>query len=240
MFLENGYSPVLSLVTAAFELGAAGWIFTLAIDKRVRNLLIGLLVVLAGYQLAEIWVCASTDDPFRARLALVDVTWLPVLGLQLVAVFTGLKNALWVNLLRFQWAFAVGLCAWMMLDQSFVIGTVCSTVVASYMHDTPFHHVFGGWYETLMFTIVIGAGVGMVRSASERARANLLDFQLGILGFTIPAFLAQLIMKDLDPSLPSLMCHFALILAVFIVRIARREARYERGELSDAAPAMAK
>lgn len=233
MFLENGYSPLLSLLTAAFELGAAVWVLRLGIDKTVRNLLVGLFVVLAGYQLAEIWVCAATDDPFRARLAFSDVTWLPVLGLQLIAVMAGLKSALWRNLLRAQWVFAGGLCVWMMTDQSFVIGTVCSTVVASYMHDTPFHHVFGAWYETLMFAIVVGAGVGMVRSQSERVRANLLDFQIGILGFTIPAFLAQLIFKDLDPSLPSLMCHFALVLAIFMVRIARREAKY----VTEGAPA---
>ena len=229
MLLENGYSPLLSLFTAAFELGAAAWVLRLGLDAKVRNLLVGLFVILAGYQLAEIWVCNAPEDAFRARVAFCDVTWLPVLGLELVAVFAGLKSALWKGVLRFQWAFALGLCAWMMLDQSFVIGTVCSTVVATYLHGTPFHNVFGGWYESLMFAIVIGAGVGMVRSDSVRTRANLLDFQIGILGFTIPAFLAQLILKKLDPSLPSLMCHFALILAVFMVRIAWRESRHVQG-----------
>ena len=92
MFLANGYSPLLSLVTAAFELGAAGWILTLGLDRRIRNLLIGLLVVLAGYQLAEIWVCAATEDPLRARVAFAAVTWLPVLGLQYVAITAGLKR----------------------------------------------------------------------------------------------------------------------------------------------------
>ena len=229
MLLENGYSPLLSLFTAAFELGAAAWVLRLGLETRMRNLLIGLFVILAGYQLAEIWVCNAPEDAFRARVAFCDVTWLPVLGLELVALVAGLKSAFWKGVLRFQWVLAAGLCVWMMVDQSFVIGTVCSTVVATYLHGTPFHNVFGGWYETLMFAIVIGAGVGMVRSESPKVRATLLDFQIGILGFTIPAFLAQLIFKKLDPSLPSLMCHFALILAVFMVRIARRESRHAGG-----------
>jgi hypothetical protein len=41
----------------------------------------------------------------------------------------------------------------------------------------------------------------------------------------MPAFITQIIWRDLDPSLPSLMCHYAIILAIFLVRASLREQR---------------
>jgi hypothetical protein len=222
--VENGYSPLLSLLTGLFEVGAAVWCLYQPGRWPIRRMVFALLLVLAGYQFMEILVCTQLEQPLLARLAFADVVWLPSIGLSLMLCIGRFSG--WVHhAVRGCWVGAAALTAWMLIDQRFVIGTVCSTVFATHEHGTPFHHVFGAYYELALAGLIVGCGAGMVSAERALDRAHLLDLQLGILGFLVPAMLTQIIMRDLDPSLPSIMCHYALVLALLLVRMVRREAR---------------
>lgn len=226
--MDNGYSPWLSALTATIEIAAGIWALRSPGRRRVRIPVALLQFVLAGYQLAEIFICANPERTFLARLAFVDVVWLPPLALTLLVglaqpgrgVRTAVKGA---------WGVAAGLAVWMAVDPSFVVGTVCQAVLATYEHGTPFHHAFGGFYELSLGAIVFGGAMAMARVEDRVDRAHIADLQMGVIGFMVPAMLTQIIWKGLDPSLPSIMCHYALILALLLMRLTRREARAATG-----------
>ncbi len=122
------------------------------------------------------------------------------------------------------------LCVWVLVDPTFVSGTVCSTVLATFRHDAQlFHYAYGGFYEMGLLALMLSGTVVMKRVESPLARHHAADLQMGTILFVVPAFITQLIWRDLDPSLPSLMCHYALILALFLVRAALREQRDASG-----------
>src|SRR5512136_1228108 len=78
------YSPILGIATAAFEILVALWALTGPGRRDIVRITSAVLLLLAGYQLTEVLICAA--DPaygFLPRLAFIDVTWLPPLGLLL-------------------------------------------------------------------------------------------------------------------------------------------------------------
>lgn len=216
--------PWLSLATAAFEIGAAVWVLRGPGRTAVVRLTALLLVVLAGYQLAEVWVCADPDALVRARLAFCDIVWLPTIGLSLLCAYRGGPSDRVRWLLRACYAYCGVLCVWVLVDPSFVSGTVCSTILATFSHDaTLFHIAYGAFYEAGLLALLLGAAVVMRGCEDPVQRAQVADLQMGTLAFVVPAFLTQIVWKTLDPALPSLMCHYALLLAVFLVRATLRE-----------------
>jgi hypothetical protein len=222
--MVNGYSPILSLVTAAVEVAAGVWALRSPGRAAVRWPVAALQFVLAGYQLAEVFICAHPEDTLLARLAFVDVVWLPPMALTLLLTLSGGAGLARVGV-RTAWGAAAGLAAWMAVDRSFVVGTVCQVVLATYEHGTPFHHLFGAFYELCLGGIVFGAAFALPRVADAIDRAHISDLQIGVLSFMVPAMLTQIVWDELDPSLPSIMCHYALLFAIMLIRMTRREAR---------------
>ena len=259
--IANGYFPALSLVTGLFEVGAAVWI--LGTFRRTKmhpkypnmplpkcgpvSLYAGiLLLVLAGYQFLEIMVCAKPEETLLARIAFADVVWLPPVALMLLSVIvkgSNEPNALpvWAHrAIHGSLLMALGLAIWVVVFPDFVVGTVCSAVIATFHHGTPFHHVYGGTYELGLAGLIFGSAIALkgIEGSTEAARVaknHLVDLQTGTWGFMIPSFIAQIAIKDLDPSLPSLMCHFAGILAIFLLRIGIRDRKYTESKRASAA-----
>jgi len=231
--VDNGYSPLLSLLTAAFEIGAAIWVLRGPGERRFLRTVAAILVVLAGYQLAEVVVCANPERLFWSRLAFCDIVWLPPLGLALLVNYAGAVPA-WVRrVVQASFVYAAVMCVWVFLDPANISGTVCSTVLAMYRHDAlAFHIVYGGFYEVGMLALIIGPGVVMRGMDDPRRRALLADLQFGVVGFVFPAFITQISWKAIDPALPSLMCHYAIVLAFFLVRSVHRERRFEARDSS--------
>ncbi len=214
----NGYSPVLSLV-----LGAAVWVLRQPGRTHVLRQISLLLVVLAGYQLCEVWVCAKPEHLFRSRLAFCDIVWLPCLGLSLLLTYAGNAPKWAKRAVQGCFIYAAAMCVMVFLDKDFVVSTVCKAMLATFYHGTLFEHVYGVFYELALCAILVGAAVAMTRLTDTTARKHIADLQIGLLGFIIAGFLTQIVWVDLDISIPSLMCHYAIVLAIFLVRTTLRE-----------------
>ena len=226
--MTNGYSPTLSLITAAFEIGAALWVLRGPGDLGFLRRVSTLLVVLAGYQLAEVFVCANPENLLYAKLAFCDIVWLPPLGLSLLAYYAEPVRP-WVrHVVRGSFVYAGAMCVWVFVDPANITGTVCSTVLAMYKHDAlAFHFVYGGFYEAGLLALIIAPSIIMKKLEDPRRRALMADLQLGVVGFVFPAFITQISVKSIDPAIPSLMCHYAIVLAIFLVVSVRRERRLD-------------
>jgi predicted branched-subunit amino acid permease len=69
------------------------------------------------------------------------------------------------------------------------------------------------------------AGVG-----DPNARSHLASIQSGVLGFVLPSLFLRLFVKEPAGLMPSVMCHFAVTLAVALAVLVSRERRLAVGE----------
>jgi hypothetical protein len=219
----NSYSPVLSIATALIEITAAVWVFSGRGRRRFTRPAGLILLLLAGYQIAEAVACSNTTGSSAARAGFLDILWLPVVGVILVFRLSDLPKRTVAVLSSGLVAVAVCLAVWILLEPDFARVSVCTVVLARYENPEPLYRVFGAFYHSGIACMLIGSATIMAGLSDEVRRRHLADILIGTLSFVLPAMLLQVIVPAARGALPSLMCHFALIFALFLVRLVRRE-----------------
>jgi hypothetical protein len=219
------YSPVLGLLTGGLEILAAIYVLAGAGRKSVLRPVATILFFLAAYQFAEVAVCAHPSALILSRLAYLIITWLPPLALWLAAVVAtrGGKALRAVALGYF--AAAAALSVWILADPGLISRSVCDLVLARYFPSDPFDVIYAVFYQTGLLAIVFGAGAAMASAGDAIARKHLANLQMGVLGFMFPAMAVRLLVAGRGDMLPSVMCHFAVILAASLVVLVVRERR---------------
>lgn len=227
---DNGYSPVLSALTAAFELGVAGWALTGPGRKDILRPIAVLCSLLAGYQVLEIVVCSNPAATGWARLGFLDVLWLPPTGLWLLSRY---QPSARLGRLGAQASFFIAgaLAVWVATSEQFVSGTVCQSVFATYFHNVPGSALYGGTYSLGCLILICWGMWQAANLADPILRKHAAEMALGNAAFMLLALLTQVAIPSLDLSQPSLMCHYALILAMLLSQTVRREKALARGEL---------
>lgn len=220
------YSPVLGLITGGLEVLAGIYALAGPGRKSVRRTVAAILFFLAGYQFVEVAVCARPDVLILSRLAYFVITWLPPLGLWLAAVVAPRGGRTLRAIALAYFAAATGFGVWILADPSVVSRSVCDLVLARFFPADPFDAAYAVFFQSGLLAIVFGAGAAMASAGDAVARKHLANLQLGTLGFIFPS-LAVRIFAAAKPGdlLPSVMCHFAAILAVSLVGLIVRERR---------------
>ncbi len=78
------YSPFWPSLTGLLELAAAAWTLNSPGRKSILRPVAVILILLAGYQFAEVAVCSRPETFLYSRIAFLDITWLPPAGIWLV------------------------------------------------------------------------------------------------------------------------------------------------------------
>ena len=218
------YSPVLSIITAVFELAVAVYAWRAGGRREVLRLVAALLVFLAGYQVIEVFVCHDPEALFWARLAFADVVWLPPLGLALLYRLAQPTRPIWGRVVVGFFAIAAFFTFWVFFDDQFVTASVCKAVIAFYTHPTFALEFYGAFYHLGLWSMM-GAGIHLARRAgTELDRDHAADLALGTVAFVVLALTTEIVVPAAKEATPSVMCHYAISLAIFLWRIARREA----------------
>lgn len=225
----NSYSPILGVATASFEIIAGIWVLTRRGRKHVLWTTAALLFLLAGYQVFESIICWSSGPAlnYLSRFAFLDITWLPPLSLLLISHITGPASPESRKVRRLANAalvLAALMSVWIVIDYRFITGTICEFMVAKYSYIEPYFHFYGAYYElTQLSTIFIPIWL-MMRSDSVPDRRQLGHVMAGSLLFIIPSlFLGAVLPEKFNFALPSLMCHFAVFYALFLIKLAKCE-----------------
>jgi len=239
-----GYSPTLAVGTAAFEIIAAGWAFALARTKGRGDRAVAfttgvILFLLAGYQLTEVAICSDVAAAgFLPRLAFIIVTWLPALGLLLIAQIRRPRSRALYGCAIGMLALSAGIVAWIALDSSFASASVCNAVYARYAHAQPRFQLYAAYYWVGLLGMILLSGYGMRTSIEPRGRRLFAHIETGTLGFILPSIAVSYFVPETRHALPSVLCHFALILAFLLTHMlwVVRTAPEEAPELTEDAP----
>jgi len=219
------YSPTLAVATAAFEILAAAWALSFVRSRRLGSRAVpatvgAVLVLLAAYQLTEVAICADpTAAGFLPRLAFLVVTWLPPLGLLLIAQITQPRSGWTYGIAGAMLALAGGMSAWILLDSGFATASVCNAVYARYLHAMPRFQAYGVYYWLGLFGMVALTARGALLSTDPVRRRWLMHVHVGTLGFVLPSVAVSHFVPATRAALPSVMCHFALVLAIALTRM---------------------
>ncbi len=218
-----GYSPILAIVTAAFEIIVAGWAFAVRSEAESRGIIRttgAMLLLLAGYQLAEVAICANVAAAgFLPRLAFVIVTWLPPLGLLLIAQLRQPRSRIFSGSAYAMLAAAAGIVVWIVVDRSFASASVCNAVYARYTHAMPHFLVYSSFYWLGLAGMIGFSGYGAMACQDARRRQQLAQVFVGTTGFLALSILTSWFVPPARGALPSIMCHFALLFAACLTRL---------------------
>lgn len=226
------YNPILSLATATLEVGAAVWALRGPGRRPIIYAASAILVFLAGYQIVEAIFCTGSPVTlaFLPRLAFMVVAWLPPTGLLLVSLLYPTKKPF------LRW-YAIGMylfCAALVLgiatDKGFVSATVCEIVFARYANPTALYRTYGMFYQSGLFAMLLISAYGVTVSEDHRQRLLLGQVLLGSIAFIFPSLVTVAVFPATSGGLPSIMCHFALLLALFIIRLVVIEREETLGE----------
>jgi hypothetical protein len=219
------YSPVLAVVTGAFEVAAGVYALAGPGRKTILRPAAVILFLLAGYQFSEVLVCANPQALAFSRLAYLIITWLPPFGLRLAVALDERRNRVLRAANAVYFAAAAALCVWILADAGLITRSVCDVVLARYFVASPFDVVYALFYQTALLWIVFGSGLGMAAAADPVLRRHLAYLQMGILGFIFPSMAVRLLVGGRGEILPSVMCHFAFVLGAALFALTLRERR---------------
>lgn len=223
------YSPVLAVVTSGFEIIVAGWALvghSKAESPGILRTTGAILLLLAGYQLAEVAICSNVAAAgFLPRLAFIIVTWLPPLGLLLIAQLRQPRSRAVSGSARAMLAAAAGIVVWIAIDRSFATASVCNAVYARYTHAMPRFLSYSWFYWLGLAGMIVFSGHAAVICPPARRRQQLAQIFAGTTGFVALSMLTSWFVPPARGALPSIMCHFALLLAVCLTRLVYLERR---------------
>ena len=120
---------------------------------------------------------------------------------------------------------SLGFTAWIIADSHVVTKSVCQLVLARYTHPVSFDIAYGIFYQTGLAVLIFSTAACMAYTKNDSLRKHLANLQTGILGFVLLSFAVRILTKEPEGMLPSVMCHFALVLAFSMCFMVIREKR---------------
>lgn len=225
------YSPGLAVATAFYEISIAFWALYGKGNRSIMRTVATILALLATYQILEVAICVDTSVAgFLPQLAFIAVTWLPPLGLLLIAKLQLPRSTAAYKSAYFMFAAASGMVLWITFDSAFVSSSVCRTLFASYTNPMPRFTVYAVFYWLGLVGMIVNSGYAMKNCHNPHRRRLLFQVFSGTVAFVVPSIALSGYVAPAGGSMPSVMCHFALVLALFLTRLIYLERRTEQEE----------
>ena len=214
------FSPLVMIATFLFEIGAAiyvAWRYTFTAVSRIGILL---LLLLATFQLAEYNVCEGSfglQSVEWARVGFVAITFLPPLGIHLATVIAK-KSTRYRYLLVAVYSAAVAFAITFLSETNGMQGgDRCMGNYVIFEVAPATSQLFAYYYYGLL-AVGVGLSIFLARNATQkRVRYALYWLAAGYSAFIIPTTTVNIVDPSTIAGIPSIMCGFAVILALILV-----------------------
>lgn len=208
------FSPPVMLATFLIEFGLAFYVIWRYKLTTVSRLVTVTLLLLGTFQLAEYMICGGLGLTHIewARLGYISITFMPAVGLHLVMTIAKHKSS---ALLAAAYGSATAYAIYFATAGSAVMGTVCAANYAVFKVDDIGSYVYAiFYYGWLLFAAGLAA-----RSARKNAKnATTLRWMVaGYAVFIVPTTFANIVDPSTIAGIPSIMCGFAVLLAIILV-----------------------
>lgn len=207
------FSPPVMMATSVIEIALAVYTVWRYKLNPVTRLTVALLVCLALFQLAEYNVCEGAlllDGLGWAKLGYISITMLPPLGIHLIATISGDKRR-WIWMAGY--ALAALFVAYFLFAVNGINTDVCLGNYVIFEHGENLTYPYAVYYYGLLIIAIFYAYI-RVKEAHKHIRAALSSLIIGYVLFMAPTTLVNIIDPSTIYGIPSIMCGFAVLLAL--------------------------
>lgn len=213
------FSPPVMLATFIIEIVFALYtIFRYKLTP-ISRLTVAILVGLAVFQLAEYNVCETAwgvDSLTWARIGYVAITFLPPLGLHLATKIAGQKKPFIVG-----GAYGIGtiFAGFFLFSGHGMLGQECLGNYVIFSIAPWAVKLYAAYYYGLL-ALSVGYSFMASRILKNTSKKQaLLSLAIGYLAFIVPTTAANIIDPSTLSGIPSIMCGFAVILAIILTLV---------------------
>lgn len=210
------FSPPVMLATLLIEISSAIYVIWRYQLTPVTRLAVSMLFCLATFQAAEYMVCGGLgiEPGLWSKIGYSAITLLPPLGIHLALTIADKKNPL---LVQGAYATAIGFVAYFTLLTGSISGHTCYANYVVFSGANVFASAVYGLYYYGWLLVALGLLFSLVRNESRKhIKSALTWLGLGYLAFLVPTTLVNIVDPSTISGIPSIMCGFAIILAVLI------------------------
>lgn len=202
-------------LTFSLELVAAVWLMLRYKFDRRSAVMVALLVFLAIFQIAEYRVCAQAGDQAWARIGFIATALLVPLGASLVNAIS--HDRFGLRLEQVLWGLAAGFIAWFLIDPSSVQFVWCGGNYSIYHLAPVLGTLYAIFYFGALALILVQINRRMHTRLSAAKARGLMGIGVGMSAFIIPTLVVNLLDPTTLRAIPSILCGFAVIFALFLV-----------------------
>jgi hypothetical protein len=210
------FSPPVMLATFIIEIALA--IYTLyryRFDK-LAKLCVALLVLLALFQFAEFNVCGQLlglDSLTWSRLGYVCITFLPVIGVHALLTIARKKAPLLVAGL---YSIAAVFATYFLTVGHGLTSSVCTGNYVIFEVNPNINTLYMLYYYGLELFALYMAWSLAQQTKQKKQRRALYGLTIGYLCLLMPTTTVNIIAPETVRGIPSIMCGFAVLLAIVI------------------------
>ena len=170
--------------------------------------IVGLVGLLQLYQLSEWLICIGVNENVTGRIAYVIITFLPPLGYFLSTRIVGWKFPdYWIG-----FAAATAFSLYYLISPNSVELVDCNPLYAIYNYDLSLY--YGIYYIGILVYSILFLVAHMIWRREKIERKLSILLLIGYLSFLAPMYLMILIDYSFINTVTSIMCKYALLLAV--------------------------
>lgn len=208
------------LATLVIEFSLAIYtVWRYKMDELTR-LIVLMLVGLGTFQLAEYFVCTGPGPQALpwSRLGFVAITTLPPLGLHMMHVLADKPNR---RLVRASYVMMAGFITFFVASQTAFSGHQCTGNYVIFQFSPHVTGLYSVYYYSLLLG-GIGLGWHWADQLKQKGKTYHRKLQMvrgliaGYLVFLVPVAAANTIAPDTRRGIPSIMCGFAVMLALIL------------------------
>ena len=211
------FSPLVMLVTMLIEFGAALYVLWRYHMSVMTRIVVAMLLSLGAFQAAEFAICGSSiigTPNLWSRLGYGAITLLPPLGIHLIVVIAGKSKQL-KYLVGFGYLSAAAFIGYFVFATQAISGQTCYANYAVFdTHagaTTLYSLYYYGW-------LAIGTAMALYYAVLlPKYAVALRGLAIGYLSFVLPTVTVNIINPETIAGIPSIMCGFAVILALLLV-----------------------
>lgn len=212
----NCFSPPIMMATFLIEIFLAGYILFRHQLSAVSRLAVIMLVCLATFQLAEYNVCEGAWGLSAldwAKTGYVAITLLPPLGMHMAMNIVGVRKPIVLSIL---YAICAAFIALFMFAQNGVAADVCLGNYVIFAQAPGSGFIYGLYYYGILLASTAYCLYQADRSGSKNISRSLWALTVGYLSFILPTTTVNLVDPSTIAGIPSIMCGFAVIMAVIL------------------------
>lgn len=211
------FSPTVMLITLIIEFVSAIYVLIISKLKPSSAILISILICLGTFQLAEYQVC-SNRSLLWMRIGYVAITLLPPLGAHLISLVT---KQVWYKYLGY--VLGVVFVGVFLISARQIQTAVCEGNYVMVTTASNFISRYFSYYYYLILVIALLNISGFLNSQKDKSTRDLLKtsflfwITLGYVSFLVPTGAVWLLSQSARSGIPSIMCGFAVFLALILV-----------------------